>query len=369
MKLKVTHKILIGYLAGFVLLLAFAGLTLFNGKRIEATTIELSQHKLPGLIAVAELKSGLQVQTNHLYALYATNDQAAFEKHRQQDMADMHEEMVGLENLPEYKNYEATLNDMTKRQSELTEKFVQVMRQSEIDWDSARDVLGQFGKGADAMGKELDKLVQAVAKQTIDQATTSQRLTEQLMSVGLVLTVLIFLGVLVMAYFANSTVAQPLRGTSKALSEITIRRDFTSRLKQYSDDEIGDIAVAANNLLQEFQQLALTLDGTAQEVGRATTTLTDVAENARVSMTARNAKLRAATQDFMKDIEAASGDAKHEIDVQLHRAQMKFIQTHLIEIDEGTVANERNVTALQGSITKLSDLSKNMHAQIRLLNF
>jgi nitrate/nitrite-specific signal transduction histidine kinase len=189
------------------------------------------------------------------------------------------------------------------------------------------------------------------------------------MSVGLVLTVLIFLGVLVMAYFANSTVAQPLRGTSKALSEITIRRDFTSRLKQYSDDEIGDIAVAANNLLQEFQQLALTLDGTAQEVGRATTTLTDVAENARVSMTARNAKLRAATQDFMKDIEAASGDAKHEIDVQLHRAQMKFIQTHLIEIDEGTVANERNVTALQGSITKLSDLSKNMHAQIRLLNF
>ena len=369
MKLKVTQKILIGYLAGFILLLAFAGLTLFNGKRIEATTIELSQQKLPGLIAVAELKSGLHTQTNHLYALYATNDQAAFEKQRQQDMADMHQQMAGLENLPEYKSYEAGLNDMTKHQSELTDKFVQVMRQPEIDWDKARDVLAQFGKGADTMGGELDKLVQAVAKQTLEQATTSQRLTEQLMSVGLVLTALIFLGVLAMAYFTNSSVSIPLRGTSKTLSEITTRRDLTSRLKQHSDDEIGDIAVAANNLLQEFQQLALTLDVTAQEVSRATTTLNDVADNARVGMTARNSKLRAATQDFMKDIEVASVNTKHEIDMQLHHAQMKFIQTHIVEIDEGTVATERNVTALKGSISKLSDLSDHMRAQIRLLNF
>ena len=60
MKLKVTQKILLGYFAGFILLLAFAGLTLFNGKRIEATTVQLSQQKLPALIAVAALKSGLQ---------------------------------------------------------------------------------------------------------------------------------------------------------------------------------------------------------------------------------------------------------------------------------------------------------------------
>ena len=66
MKFKVSHKILAGYLAGFILLAAFAGLTLFNGKRIAATTIALSQEKIPGLIAASALKNGLQVQTNQI---------------------------------------------------------------------------------------------------------------------------------------------------------------------------------------------------------------------------------------------------------------------------------------------------------------
>lgn len=369
MKLKVTQKILLGYFAGFILLLAFAGLTLFNGKRIEATTVQLSQQKLPALIAVAALKSGLQAQTSHLYALYATNDHKVFEQRRQQDMANMHQQLGGLASLPEFKGYESSLSSMSQHQSELTDKFVQVMRQTEVDWDTARDVLSQFGQGADAMGGELDKLVQGVSSQTLAQADESKRLTEQLMSVGLVLTVLIFFGVLAMAYFTHKNVALPLRATSKTLSEIATRRDLTSRIKQHSDDEVGDIAVAANNLLEEFQRLALTLDGTAQEVGRTMTTLRDVTENTRVSMTGRNVKLRAATQDFMKDIETAAGDVKKETDMQLHRAQMKFIQTHLVEIDEGTVATERNVVALQGSTSKLSSLAENMRTQIRLLNF
>lgn len=369
MKLKVTQKILLGYFAGFVLLLAFAGLTLFNGKRIEATTVQLSQQKLPALIAVAGLKSGLQAQTSHLYALYATNDQKVFEQRRQQDMADMRQQLNGLTSLPEFKGYEASLSSMSRHQSELTDKFVQVMRQSEVDWDSARDVLSQFGQGADAMGDELDKLVQAVSSQTLAQATESKRLTEQLMSVGLVLTGMIFFGVLAMAYFTHRNVAIPLRATSKTLSEIATRRDLTSRIKQHSDDEVGDIAVAANNLLEEFQRLALTLDGTAQEVSRTMTTLSDITENTRVSMSGRNTKLRAATQDFMRDIEMASGDEKRVIDMPLHRAQMKFIQTHLVEIDEGTIATARSVTALQGSTSKLSSLAENMRTQIRLLNF
>ena len=42
MKLNVTQKILVGYVLGFILLLAFAALRLLNGKKIEATTVALS---------------------------------------------------------------------------------------------------------------------------------------------------------------------------------------------------------------------------------------------------------------------------------------------------------------------------------------
>lgn len=371
MKLKVTHKILAGYVAGFILLLAFAALTLVNGKRIEATTIVLSQQKLPALITVAGLKSGLQAQTNHLYELYATNDVAAFEALRKQDMADASQRLEALSALPEFRQYQAVLGDMQASQAKLAERFVQVMRQPELDWDRARMVLSEFSQGADAMGSELDKLVQAVAQQTVERAAASQNMTEQLMSGGLVLTILVFLGVIIMAYFAHQKIARPLRATSKTLGEIATRRDLTSRLKTYADDEIGDIAVAANKLLEEFQRLALTLDGTAQEVSRTMTTLTEVTENTRAGMTERNTKLRGATQAFMRDIAKAAepADAKREIDMDLHRAQMQFIQTHLLEIDEGAAVTERNTKALQSSTQRLHDLAGNMRTQIRLLNF
>ena len=45
MKLNVTQKILVGYVLGFILLLAFAALTLLKGKKIEAATIAFHKKK------------------------------------------------------------------------------------------------------------------------------------------------------------------------------------------------------------------------------------------------------------------------------------------------------------------------------------
>jgi methyl-accepting chemotaxis protein len=221
------------------------------------------------------------------------------------------------------------------------------------------------------MGVELDELVKTVSNQTLASAKESRQLTEQLINVALILAGLIFIGVLAMAYYSHRQVAAPLRDISEVLSGIASRKDLTQRIKQRSEDEIGAIAHASNNLLEEFQKLARALDGTAQEVNRTTKSLTDITEDARVNMTDRNAKLRFATQEFMRNIEAstkASNNAK-EVDMDLHRAQMKFIQTHLNEIDEGKQATDRNVRALQTSTSKLRQLAENMHSQIRLLNF
>ena len=106
-------------------------------------------------------------------------------------------------------------------------------------------------------------------------------------------------------------------------------------------------------------------------MNRTTKSLTDITENARLNMADRNTKLRSATQQFMGDIEAAAKDKTKaiEVDVELHRAQMKFIQLHLNEIDECKQATDRNVNTLQTSTAKLQKLAENMQGQIRLLNF
>lgn len=371
MKLNVTQKILVGYVVGFILLMAFAALTLFNGKKIEATTVALSQEKIPGLIAVASLKSSVQAQTNQLYELYATNDQAVFTKQHEATIAEMQQQVAKLQSLAEYKSYEAELAKMGAKQAALTDQFVQIMRQPEVNWDAAREALSAFSKSANQMGVALDGLVETVSDQTLASAKASQKLTEQLINLALVLAGLTFLGVLATAYYSHRQVAVPLREISDVLGGIAARKDLTYRIKQRGEDEIGKISVATNNLLEEFQKLARTLDGTAQEVNRTSKSLTEITENTRVNMVDRNAKLRDATQVFMRDIEGSAKDKNRaiEVDVDLHRAQMKFIQTHLNEIDEGKQATDKNVTALQTSTAKLQKLAENMHSQIRLLNF
>ena len=129
--------------------------------------------------------------------------------------------------------------------------------------------------------------------------------------------------------------------------------------------------MTTNNLLQEFQKLARTLDGTAQEVNRTAKSLTDITENTRLNMADRNTKLRLATQQFMGDIEASAKDKAKaiEVDIELHRAQMKFIQLHLNEIDDTKQASAQNVTALHTSTGNSQKLAENMQGQIRLLNF
>jgi methyl-accepting chemotaxis protein len=315
MKLNVTQKILVGYVVGFILLMAFAALTLFNGKKIEATTIALAQEKVPGLIAAASLKSNVQAQSNQLYELYATNDQTKFTTQHTAAVAAMHRDVAKLDSLTEYKSYEANLANMTTKQEALSSQFVQIMRQPEVDWDAARTALSAFSTSANEMGVALDALVKTVSDQTLASANTSQQLTEQLINVALILAGLTFFGVLAAAYYSHRQVAVPLREISDVLGGIAARKDLTYRIKQRSDDEIGKISAATNNLLEEFQKLARTLDGTAQEVNRTSKNLTEIAEAAKVNMTATSAD------------------------------------------------------ALKISTTKLQKLAENMHSQIRLLNF
>jgi methyl-accepting chemotaxis protein len=294
MRISIAHKILGGYLAGFILLLGFAGLTLYNGKRIEATTQSLAQQKLPGLIAATNLKTGLQVQKNHLYELYAAPDKAAFDQRYQQDTATMQKQLTEMRKLPEYLPHDATIKGLIDRQQTLAASFSTTMGASEVDWDSARAGLAMFSTAVDEMAAELDQVVQQVEADTLSSADASQHRTQQLMTVSLTITAAIFCGVLAMIYFTTRQVTTPLKRVSTILGEIAASRDMTRRLDKESDDEVGDIASAVNHLLAEFQQLAKTLDRTAQDLGVTVQTMNRVTEATHASVLSQNEQLHAA---------------------------------------------------------------------------
>ncbi len=293
MRLNITQKILAGYLAGFVLLLAFSALTLINGRSIEATTTTLADQKLPGLIAMTSLKSSFQSQKAHLYEFYATTDKTTFEKRYKQDMVDVEAQLASAKKLQQFAAHEASLREMIERQQALVKRFSETMTASDVDWDKARATLAEFSTAADAIGASLDALVGEGVKQTLEDASASESKVNQLITGSALLTIVIFLGVISIAGLTTRYVTGPLRQMSATLGEIAAKRDLTRRLESHSADEVGDIATAVNHLLAEFQQLARTLDATAQGLGSTVNALSGVADATRTAVLLQNEQIQA----------------------------------------------------------------------------
>ncbi len=147
---------------------------------------------MSGLIAVASLKSHVQAQKNYLYALYATNNQAIFATQHEVTMAVQSQDIANASVVVEFKPYESKLIEMSSKQEVLTNQFVQIMRQPEVDWDAARAALSAFSTSANKMGAALDCLVKVFSSHILANAEASRTLTEQLINIALILAGLTF---------------------------------------------------------------------------------------------------------------------------------------------------------------------------------
>lgn len=266
--MKITHRMMAVYLAGFILFAGFAALTVLNGKRIQATTNQLAEQEIPGLIAVSAYKTYLQRQTIQLYELYATADKQVFDRVQQTSRTEIEPYFKQIKALPQYEKVASKLDRLSQRKTVISERFVNIMSRSSVDWDGARAALAEFSRVSEDMNLELDALAMEVSANVEDGAIQSGQQTSTLINTALVLTgISLIVGILAM-YSSHKNITTPLREVSGVLTGIADRKDLTYRVKQYSKDEVGDIAGAANKLLDEFQRLARALDSSTQELNR-----------------------------------------------------------------------------------------------------
>ncbi len=266
--MKVTQKILMVYLVGFVLFAGFAILTVLSGQQIQKTTEKLAHQEVPGLIALSAYKTHLQRQTIQLYELYATADSDSFEGSQQKSNELIAPHLETIKQLPQYGSISLGLKDLSKQQGEVKEKFASIMRQSSVDWDGARAVLAEFSQVSEKIDVVLDALVKEVSEDAEIAAKQSNKQTSTLIQAALVLTIVSVIFGILAAYFSHKKIAAPLKEVSDGLAGAAARKDLTYRVKQYGDDEVGAIATAANNLLDEFQRLAKALDSSTQKLNR-----------------------------------------------------------------------------------------------------
>lgn len=371
MNFKVTTKILFGYVVAFILFLAFALLTFTNGRRIEQTTIDLSQKKLPSLVVISEIKNDLQLQTNYLYELYATNDQNSFNKKNAPNVAAIKENLKKLDHLSKYKGHSEDLELMLTKQISIVNKFVQVMSQSEVDWDIARSVLSEFSKETAKTDNYLNSLVQEVSTETLSTANQSVNLITELKNSALILILVEILIVLVMFYYTIVYVVRPLKDLTNSINDLSVRKDLKYRIKKLSNDEIGDIAIATNKLIEELQGLAVALHRISGEVSSTSSNLAKITDSAKKGMVETNARLIETTKNLMREIQigANSSTSLSSDEMRIYNAQIKFIQNHMIEINEGKQNTEKNISNLEIESGKLNKLLDSMFAQIRRLHY
>lgn len=371
MNFKITTKILLGYVVAFMLFLAFAILTFTNGRRIELSTIDLSQNKLPSLVVISEIKNGLQQQSNYLYELYATNDHILFNNKNTPNLASINENLKKLDHLSIYKSHSVDLALMLKKQTSIANNFVQVMSQSEVDWDNARSVLSEFSKATVKTESYLNSIVQEVSKETLTTADKSVSLTLELKRSALILVIVEFLIIIAMLYFTLAYVVRPLKNLASSINDLSIRKDLKYRLKMSSNDEIGDIAIATNKLIEELQALAIALHHISGEVSSTSSNLTKIRDSAKKDMVETNVKLLETTKDLMKQIQTDTNLSKslNAEELRIYSAQINFIQNHMIEINEGKQNTEKNISNLEIESDKLNKLLDSMFEQIRRLHY
>ena len=176
MKFKVAHKIFIGYIVGLLLFLTFSGLTLFNGQRINTVTHSLAETKLPGLVAIANLKSNIQSRQLALFELYATADSSEFNKKFSHDEELLQDLLLIVSELPEYLDYQSQIMTLITSQQETAKHFVLEMTMEPIDWDNARTTLSNFSRSADETSVLLNTLSREAELATLTEAKWSSQL-------------------------------------------------------------------------------------------------------------------------------------------------------------------------------------------------
>ena len=177
----IRKKIALSFAAGFFVIAVSAALALLNGQKIQATTVLMSENRLPGLVAIAALNTLLEERQTLLYELYATNDAKLFAQHLQPNDEAIRLHLEVLQAQSELSDTLTKWTSVWPALLDLQKKSVVTLSATNIDWDLARDQLGTYRKEAMALQAGLNDYVAQSSRSTLEVAAESSSLTRQLM--------------------------------------------------------------------------------------------------------------------------------------------------------------------------------------------
>jgi methyl-accepting chemotaxis protein len=264
-------RILMGY-AAILLVTLIAAVTLTSNSKFVQSKVEgFVAQTLPALSNINLLQSTSKELVLKGYSLYGTTITVeqfqSSRKNLQQQLDTYNDELTRL-----------SPNTMTKASIEKVKtalnSLYDVMSQSEVDWDLARERLAALDQQAMKLASELESLrekISADASNSVEDIHT--HLDSDL--VIIVVLVLVLAAVALIAYLISQRqIAVPIVSLAKNLDVISNHRDLTKSLASHSTLEIDSMAGSINGLLKMFHNgmsdvnLAITsIDKSVKQLG------------------------------------------------------------------------------------------------------
>lgn len=256
---SISKKVLAGYSA-IIVIVAVVSSILFSGLIvIDRVTNEFSTKSLQAVQSVNHINKSLNQTLITAYGLYGyTIEKADYEQIIEAELTTLKSQVSGLKQA--FPNTESVKLDILK---DRLETFKQIMTASEVDWDAAREALGQV----QAEATQLEGIVASNGLEITQQAElkSAEISTDvSLMLRWLTFSVICILAITAIAYlFTKKQIVSPVTSLSSQLDIVVENNDLRTPVSVSSADEVSLTAKSINKLLAAFKKVNMDISQSA----------------------------------------------------------------------------------------------------------
>ena len=273
---SISKKVMIGYAAILVLLVATAFLVSQKNSQIEQTNKDFSQSALPKLRAFEQTQSALNSLHIDAYALYGTTlSLGEYQKRvteHQEQLTHSLQILNGLQALTENR-----IREQNDKINQSLKNLETTMSNARIDWNAARSHLSQLQKEMDVFQTTMTQSKASIVLAAQDGAN---HISQQLASMNILTLGSVFIISIItcLAFLLSQRqIAVPIKTLSSTLDNIADQKDLTHDVYCSSNDEIRTAANSINELLLEFRKGNLEIRASSASLNESAEKLNDTA--------------------------------------------------------------------------------------------
>ncbi len=205
---SLSKKILAVYLLVLALGVTLSTLIYINGNAVSAVTGSLVEDNLPRLNAISKLRVAIFAQKPVLYEYYATTDRNAFVKRYEATQQDIQSGLRTIHTSEDGKNLLLQIETLVDQISQQAVALDQTLNTPAVDWDNAREILGQVSETENKISPVMDALVSLNQKSVFESGNLAQSRTRLIIQMVIGFSIVIFVIAILIGYYVNAYIAE-----------------------------------------------------------------------------------------------------------------------------------------------------------------